>query len=554
MPTVARWLRPILVVAALAAAPPAHGYEFWVRARAMGEAYELRGFRVVGGELAIGRRRYTQVLTLVLRDLGDLERARRRAGRWRTGPVVSWRAGLRFDQDFGTFLTGRLAAGPTTRQDALDLIPELSPSAFALALLYGELRVEGLWRGKLELAAGRLVDHGGDGAPAVDGVGARLMLTPWLELGVSGGLAVRESSPLAAGSHELDGAAGSFCHEYVEAAAGQVGRWRLIERSQPVKDGRYTSDYELCPQREVRMPTASLTLATRELYGVVAELGYRIALSPTVGRIGAIDRLREPDLGLYPNERGQAPAWGTNTEQLRALVSGRWRVGALELSPQALVRASLAHGVVDRAELGGELRYGAHSLTPSVARLVPTFDTDSIWNAFAAEPSTELDLAYRVAARAALELEARLWARRFDGGDADGAAWAWGARAELVRPAGRLWRWPLRWSMRALADTGYGGDRLAGDAELGWGSRQQRVVARGALVWARGDRLASEVAPGGSLELALATVAATASARLSYALSTGVRAHTAIELWRAGDGETALRALAVLELELEPNR
>ncbi|MBK7534546.1 MAG: hypothetical protein IPI49_04055 [Myxococcales bacterium] len=542
-----RGLCALLAVAALLPAEPAWGYEFWTRARTTGEAYELRGFRLVGGELAIGRRRLTHTLTLVLHDLGDLARKRRRAGRWLRGPVVSWHGTLRFDHDFGTFITGRLDAGPTMRQDALDLIPELEDSAFALSLLYGHLRIDGLWNDRLRLALGRIAPLSADGALPFDGAELRMQVTDHVEVVVSGGLAVREASWLGVAAYELDGTPGASCHEYVEAAQGQPGRWRLIERGERVVDGRFSSDFELCPQRQVRMPTASLSLVTQEISGVSAQLGYRVAMSRTVGSLGPPDRLHEPDLGLYPDEHGQAPAWGTNLEQVLATAHGRWRLGEFTVAPLVLLRASLAHGVVDRAELSAELTRGAHSLSPQVARLVPTFDTDSIWNVFGAAPSLELSLTYRH--DGAWQARALSWARRYDGGASGGAAWAAGASSELARPLAQVGGRPLHAAVGALADAGYGGQRMACDGELRLGAPRSQVAARGALVWARGDAAASAAGDGER-----ATVAGTASARATLALSAGVTVHSLLELRRAGSGETSLRALGVLELSLEPNR
>ena len=51
---------------------PAHAYEFWLRARSYGQAYQLREYRLVGPDLFLGRRRFTQMLSLRLYDLGDL--------------------------------------------------------------------------------------------------------------------------------------------------------------------------------------------------------------------------------------------------------------------------------------------------------------------------------------------------------------------------------------------------------------------------------------------------------------------------------------------------
>ncbi len=510
------------MVAVLALPAEVGAYEFWTRARTIGQAYELRGFRVFGGELAIGRRRLTQLLTLTLHDLGELERTRRRAGRRGRGPVVSWHSTLRFEHDLGTFLTGRLAVAPTLRQDALDVIPELGASAFSLALLHGYVRLEGLWGDRLSVSAGRLASVTLDGALPFDGAQVRAELAPGWSLEAGGGLAVREASWLGVGSYELDGAPGAFCHEYRAAAAGELGRWRMIERDELVTDGRFTSDYERCPQRQARMATAEAALGGRLPGQVEARLSYRVAASASA------DSLAGP---LYPEH---APRRGTNLERLAATASARWRLGPVQVSPLLLARASLAHGLVDRLELSTELARGRHALEPSASRVVPTFDTDSIWNVFAGEPSTELALGYRY--DGGVRAVARLWARRYDGGDSGGTAWAWGGHTEAERPLART----VTLRGRALADGGYGGERAAADGELRWSSATASLAGRAALVWARPEA-----------EGALSTAT---SVRASWALASGVVVQSALELWRDRQGQLGVRGLGVLELTLEPNR
>lgn len=522
MRPMARRLAAVAAVAALAAPSPALAYEFWTRARTIGQAYELRGFRVFGGELAIGRRRLTQFLTLALHDLGDLERTRRRSGRRGRGPVVSWRSTLRFEHELGTFLTGRLAVAPTLRQDALDVIPELGASAFSLALLHGYVRIDGLWGDRLSVSAGRVASVALDGALPFDGAQARAELAPgwWLEAG--GGLAVRESSWLGVGSYELDGTPGAFCHEYRAAADGERGRWRMIERDELVTDGRFTSDYERCPQRQVRMATAEAALAGRLPGQIEARLSYRVAASPTAESV---------DGPLYP---AAAPSWGTNLERVAATASARWRLGPVQVSPLLLARASLAHGLFDRLELSAAIERGPHVLEPGASRVAPTFDTDSIWNVFAGEPSTELALGYRYQGRTSAI--ARLWARRYDSGDGGGAAWAWGGHTEAERPLTRT----VTLRGRALADGGYGGERAAADGELRWSRATASVAGRAALVWSR---------PQAEGALAVAT-----SVRTSWALTSGVAVQSVAELWREREGQLGVRGLGVLELTLEPNR
>ena len=63
-----------------AAARPAAGYEFAVRARSIGQLYELRSFRLVGPDLVLGRRRFVQTLGVDVWDIGGLDADRRRRG------------------------------------------------------------------------------------------------------------------------------------------------------------------------------------------------------------------------------------------------------------------------------------------------------------------------------------------------------------------------------------------------------------------------------------------------------------------------------------------
>ena len=69
------------LVAALAvlAPQPARAYEFEVHARTITQGYELRSFRLSGGTLVLGRRRFTQALTLDIIDIGDLAATARAA-------------------------------------------------------------------------------------------------------------------------------------------------------------------------------------------------------------------------------------------------------------------------------------------------------------------------------------------------------------------------------------------------------------------------------------------------------------------------------------------
>src|SRR5215207_9082880 len=126
------------LVLAMASAP-ADAYEFWLRARTYGQAYQLREYRLVGPDLFLGRRRITQMLSLRIYDIGDLEASRRQSRLAPGGPRITFQSYLRIDHDFGDYSSGRITLPGPIRRDALDLVPELGESVAALDMLYGYL-------------------------------------------------------------------------------------------------------------------------------------------------------------------------------------------------------------------------------------------------------------------------------------------------------------------------------------------------------------------------------------------------------------------------------
>ena len=221
MPAVLRVCIAAFVLAA--GARPAAAYEFWLRAQTIGQAYELREYRLVGPDLFLGRRRSTQTLALRIWDIGDLVAARRRARAPERGPRVSWQSYLRVDHDFGLYTAGRIQIAPGRRRDAIDVIPELADSVVGLELLYGYLEVAGLAGDRATLRVGRVLVDDGWGTSGVDGGAARIELGPPLAITATGGLRVRAGSPLGVAAYELDGTSGAGCREYVEGAAPGEG-------------------------------------------------------------------------------------------------------------------------------------------------------------------------------------------------------------------------------------------------------------------------------------------------------------------------------------------
>lgn len=459
------------VVLSIATSTPAYAYEFWVRAHTIGQAYQLRQYRLVGPDLFLGRRRYTETLALRIVDIGGLVAARKQARLPERGLRISWQSYLRVDHDFGTYTSGRIALSPALRRDAIDVIPELADASAGLDLLYGYMSLEGLADDALAVRIGRVLLDDGWGSAGLDGATASYAL-PMLPLVVSaaGGLRVRAASPLGASALELDGTSGAGCQEYVEGPTPGSGTWQLIDRNRIVRGSKLASDYEICPQREVRQPSVGVAIATSRLRAIGAEVGYRRTWSETVGRFDSRERAY-PDLGLYPDEVGQAPASGTNEERLYARVHGTLAAGSLQLRPYADVRYSLLHAAVDRADAGLRIERGPHALEPAVEYFLPTFDGDSIFNVFSIEPTTDVRLGYQFTGP--VRLRASAWVRRYAHEDGTSSV-AGGGDAGVEHVLGPT----LRARVDALYDDGYGGRRAGGTGEVGWRVRDD--------LWLRG--------------------------------------------------------------------
>src|SRR3569832_2922886 len=178
-----------------------------------------------------------------------------------------------------------------------------------------------------------------------------------------------------------------------------------------ITNSALSSDYEYCPQRDVDQPTVGITRATSHTKHFGAEVGYRRTWSDTVGLSGAVDRLNRPDLGLYPNEYGQAPATGSDEERLYARAHADFKLGELAIQPYGDARYSILHAAFDRADAGVRVRSGDHVLEPSVEYFYPTFDGDSIFNAFSIEPTADLRRGYQRAG--AWPIRASAWLRAY---------------------------------------------------------------------------------------------------------------------------------------------
>ena len=521
------------VLAVIAMAPrTTEAYEFWLRSQTIGQAYQLRDYRLVGPDLFLGRRRYTQTLALRIWDVGDFAADRRRARLPDRGIRISWQSYLRIDHDFGSYGNRRIELANSVRRDALDVIPELSEQLVNLDLMYGYLELAGIADDRVTLRIGRVLADDGWGTSAIDGVAGRVELPPPIAISASAGLRVRASSPLGLSAYELDGTAGAACREYVEAATPGTGTWKLIDRNRVITNTRFSSDFEYCPQRDVLQPTVGVAIATSRMRGFGAELGYRRTWSATVGLIGAVDRLAVPDRGLYPNEFGQAPDSGVNEEYLHARVHATWRT-PIAVEPFADARFSILHGAVDRLDAGVRLRRGDHSIEPSIEYFLPTFDGDSIFNAFSIEPTADARIGYRY--DGALRVNAGAWLRRYAHLDGE-ASVSGGVDGGVERAVTRRWR--VRGD--ALWDDGYGGRRIGGSGEAAWRASSS--------VWLRGRAIVLGVAPEDAPRFVTGAVVVSSSWKLGDAAAL----HAIVETDRDAIHQTQIRAIAVLDLAFAP--
>ncbi|MBK9032749.1 MAG: hypothetical protein IPL61_16020 [Myxococcales bacterium] len=500
--------------------------------------YELPALRLVGSDLTLSRRRFRQDLSVTLWDLGDLARARarRHPGLPRTGPVVWITGDLQLDHDFGAWTMGQVDLGGDP-VDAIDAIPELAGDAVGLAIPYAYVAVDDLG-GRVDLRLGRQVRFDEFGGAGLDGVSARVHTGAAIALEAEVGLRVRDRSPLAVLGSDLDGTAGADCREYVEAAAPGQGSWQVIDRSRAPRDTRLGSDRGFCPQREAWQPTVEVAVAADRVAWLDARLAYRRTQSPTVGVIGAVDRLDHPDTGLYPDEAGQAPAWGVDAEHVTANVRARLRPRALAVEPWGYARYSLLHAGLERAGAGVRLARGAHALEPEVARTVPSFDGDSIWSVFAITAAVDARLGYEYRPRGRdLRARARAWVRRYDPDDVDGAGVvAGGAVAgETALPWARV-------AAELFADDGYGGRRLGGTATARWPvGRRVTLTSTLALV----DVADASARADGTTLSALGAAA--------WHLDDGIAVFATADVSSSPRAALAVRTLAVLDLAFEPD-
>ena len=470
-----------IVVAIGAGESRARAYDFEIRARTIGQGYELRSLRLLGSDVLLDRRRYTQTLTLNIWDLnGRLTDRKLYETSLVGGPRLYITTYMRVDHDFGSWTTGDLIMGNQVI-DALDLTPELESSSLSLDVLYGYFAAEDLLGGVLDVHLGRQLSVDTLDWWSMDGVTVNVDTPLHVAIEAFGGLRVRDESPFGSDVQELDGTGSSECAEYVEGGLPGTGAWRPIDRVVPGSDNPFSSDFDVCPQREQLVPTFGGAIETIDLGAVWARVAYRKSVSKTPGVIGLVDRFEFDDVGLYPNEIGQAPDWGVNEERLSATVRANiwFAKGKGRVTPYAAARYSALHGLIDEGHAGARFRYGAHSVEPEVFYSFPTFDGDSIFNVFSTQPYTDVRATYDLhrddsPVRAYL----RGWWRSYGVEDADleqplGDVDVSTTAAGVQIGASYVQRRDLLARIDLFHDDGYGGRRTGGYGSLRWQASEQ---------------------------------------------------------------------------------
>jgi hypothetical protein len=562
-PRLRRALAATMLLAGMTGALPgrdarlARAYEFEVRARTIGQGYTLRSLRLLGPSVLLPRRRFSQVLALNIFDIGELRGPRLQRALYdrpypSSEPHVYFSTYLRLDHDFGDWGEGRLVVDNRVF-DAVDLVPELEGELLDLEVLYAYAAAENLAGGLLDLELGRQLSVGVLDWWSMDGLTARLHAPHDIDVEVFGGLRVRDSSPMASATTELDGTGSGECAEYVEGAVPGSGAWRPIDVEVPIPSGRrFDNDYDACPQREQVMPTFGGAIeGGYERHGALSVWGraeYRRSMSAAPGLIGPADRFDNPDTGLYPDELGQTPAWGTNEERVGASV--RATVGFAgqrgQLAPHAAAGYDLLTGSMDEAHAGVRLRYGMHALEPELYYTASRFDGDSIFNVFAIDPYTDARLTYDVRPSSIpLSGYARTWARRYR--PIDGAHGSAAGGVQLG--AGYRHGNELEARLDVFHEDGHGGRRTGGYGAAGWQVRPGTGVrGRVAVV----DTAEDGAGARSDALFTLRDTAVTLQAGASYRINAGVMFHLMAEHNISRFDRDQTRVLGMLDLAFLP--
>jgi hypothetical protein len=251
------------------------------------------------------------------------------------------------------------------------------------------------------------------------------------------------------------------------------------------------------------------------------------------------DRLTNPDVGLYPNEVGQAPSTGVNEERVHARAWGAFDRDKVHIEPYGDIRVSLLHGLIDRADAGVRLKRGDHELEPAVEYFFPTFDGDSIFNVFSIEPTTDVRLGYEYAPDGPWRGRASAWLRRYSHSGALPAL-AGGGDAGIEHVFGGAWRAHVD----TLWDAGWGGRRIGGAADAAWRGTGN--------LWARGRVVVLGVHEDESGQGRRYVTSSTVGS-VTYRLTRTVGVHGIAEVDYDAIHDLQTRVIGVIDLAFEPD-
>jgi hypothetical protein len=399
----------------------AWAYDFVLTSRTIGQGYEERRYGAGGGSELLTRRRLTQYLNLSVFDIEP--------GRWR-GPdadrnLVSFEMGLRFDGDFGTYLTRR-PTGP-------DAIGELAQSQ--VDILYAYLLARDV-AGHLDIQLGRQLHYDLVDFYSFDGADVWLRAGPFVSVQAFAGTEVRGDLPLSAPLYEIDGtSAGS---RDPATRPEQSSAWR---------------------------PMVGAALALDRASPVDVRVAYRQAFSATV------------------DPRPGDPSSGVNHESLSLTADAHWRD---RLFVAAGARYNLLVAAWDDQQASLRWRIGARQLLSlEYNYLAPTFDGDSIWNIFAAGAYRDFRLSHDVELSTAWRAHVRGFFRQFVDPPGTPSALSAGipgghdAYGGNVGVDVRTRRGRAR--LDGYAEAGVGGWKVGGDASARWNVRPNLFDVEGRL-------------------------------------------------------------------------
>jgi len=400
----------------------ARAYDFSIDLATIGQGYQVRGFAPTGADELLTRRRLTQVLNLSIFDIepaawhgDDADRTARN--------VLYFDANLRFDSDFGGYMTGRPLGA--------DEIRELKQSQVdVLWAFVGGRRIGG----RVDFQLGRQVHYDQLDFYAFDGADVLARINRLFAAEAFGGAEVRGELPLSSPIYELDGtSAGSRDPATRPAQNSQI---RPLAGAAVVFGG----------DADAASP-------------VQARLSYRRTWA------GTADQL--------PGEPGS----GVDDEKVGLTASGAI---ARRVFLTAGLRYNLLLASFDDEQVAVRVRATARQQVGlEMAYLAPSFDGDSIWNVFASGAYRDLRGSYELALDPGLKLYARGFARHYDAVDGDPtdvARWAGGgsAGAALRRRHGVV-------RLDGYFDGGFGGRKTGADLSARWEMRPRSLQLEGRL-------------------------------------------------------------------------